>query len=136
MTPDEQVRYIENMAMYRHYSNIRFLMVPIFVTVTFGLSLEYGNLDHIHVETHERVVWVARRFLPLAGMAVALVFVRVENVLDRYIRKHRLAAAVSDAPLADLPDGAVWVNPAIKVIYAGAFLYWSVLFLMAVYYRL
>ena len=105
MSRGREHRYVEHMAMYRHYSNVRFLMVPIFITVTFGLAFEFGNLEHLHVVTPPDVVEMGRTFLPAFGVLVAGIFLFVETVLDSYLTKHRLAASRYDRTSQDAAAG-------------------------------
>jgi hypothetical protein len=73
-------KYQETMANIRHYSNVRFAMLTVFVAITGGL-LSVAYSPTITVST---TLWSVN-LLNLAGMWVALVFLVFELALNIYL---------------------------------------------------
>lgn len=132
MPLDPEKLYVEHMAMYRHYSTLRFLMIPVFVTLTFGLMLEFGNLEHIQVKTPQNIKVAAYWLLPWIGIAISLGFVFIECVLNGYLEHHRGQAAVHDAQgMARFGFfGTNFVSNAFNGLYLIGALYWLALFIL------
>ncbi len=120
----------ELLTMLRHYGNVRFLMLPIFLSIQFALFLALDQSRTMSFETESLgeffaalsgaeseagnvvKVTVGKEYddlilsaLPIAGVIVAVCFVFLEYLLDGYITNYREGAkALSghDSKLAGL----------------------------------
>ncbi|MEM1130789.1 MAG: hypothetical protein AAGH83_09740 [Pseudomonadota bacterium] len=102
--PDPKVVALEKcMEMYRHYSSIRFLMLPIYYTVMFAIFLVIdqsrtqsaaGTVSGVEFQMSlsKDLDGLAMKAAPIIGLLAALVFIFLEFVLNAYIRRYREAA--------------------------------------------
>jgi hypothetical protein len=76
----EQYKYQEAMANIRHYSNLRFAMLTVFVAITGGL-LTASYSDSIRVDT----MILGMNIIRVTGIWISVVFLIFEVALDIYL---------------------------------------------------
>jgi hypothetical protein len=116
--------HTELLQLTRHYSGLRFVMLPIFVTVTAGLlSARFGS---------EAVIgdWWLRFACAWAGIIIVSVFIVYEIVLSKYLSILGKHLRVLEATLTYLLWGehyvklVGWITMANLIFYAFLLLFW------------
>lgn len=109
-----EVLFRETMAHMRHYSNLRFLMLPIFFSICYGIFFVLGEPD-AGMPLGQKP-WL----MVFAIGTVTLAFMNLEFVLDRYILAFRVRAMKlsEDESFRLLPAALKMVMPTLFLVYA------------------
>ncbi|WP_420343387.1 hypothetical protein [Paenirhodobacter sp.] len=112
--------FSDYMAAYRHYSLLRFSILPIYLS--FSLAMHAGFYVLATGAAHPPQLWLAGALLPVAGMIATLVFMGLEYRLDAYIGRFRALCEEIErrGRLADanMPRGFGSISTLAQVLYA------------------
>lgn len=117
----EQYQYQEVMANIRHYSNLRFAMLTVFVAITGGL-LTTSYTTGIKIDT----TLFGMNIIRIAGLWISLVFLIFEVALDIY-----LAGSWTEIGNTASSYRNTWLKWSVRVAAASlpvvSFFYWACL---------
>lgn len=118
----DEIKFSTYMSMYRHYSNLRFILIPIYISSIGAIYFQYFSALSLDHSQYKHIIIT---YTPPVGCIFGSIFVFFELCCDKYITHFRTLCGnmlQNDELTATLPGWRHQVRIAASSIYVfGAF---------------